>query len=250
MIPLLAASLLVGGMLSSLSAEATTVLHFGIDELVQESGLIVEGTVLNITTSAGTADRVPTTTYEVCDLDLIVGDYDRSCLDIEVAGGDDEAGGHGHWAGMPTLEVKQRYVLFLLNRQEYTSPFVGWWQGVYQVVDGPRGRAILSNGGYPVQGIEQGNIVTRRNIKRVRQPTGMIELVTDEDFEPVDASRAAQQAMTRQDFVDAIQMTATARMLAGRATPERLPDRWTSRNARDWPTVSAPAFPAQQEVTP
>jgi len=242
--------LAVMATLLSSPSEATTVLHHRLDGLVRGSGLIVEGTVMEVMMAPGDEDNVPTTTYRLCDLDLVVGDHTASCLDITVPGGTDDGVRHGGFVGMPELQVGGRYLLFLRKEAPYTSPFVGWWQGVYRIVDGQRGPAVLSHGGHAVRRIAQdGEIETKRDVRIVQTSQGPLTFESDHPAVDVLPAEAASQAISRGAFVEAIQMTATSLMLSGEQAPQRLPQGWTCRTHRR-AKVAMPPVETRQEVSP
>ena len=251
MVPIMSACAIFACVLGTQpTAEATTLVRFGLNELVEYSGLIVEGTATRITTTPSSAERPTTTTYEVCDLEIVVGTHDWSCIELEVLGGQDVDGVITGWSGTPELRVGSRYLLFLLDRQEYDSPFVGWWQGVFRLVDSSKGPSLLSSSGYPVKGIENGAVVTRRNVGFLPQPGGMLQTVSDEDFVPVDPRIVVDEAMSRDDFVNAIHMTTSARKKKKKSVPSGLPSKWGFRSPRDIEEGESTPPPLPQEVMP
>ncbi len=246
-------TLLLGFALSVLSGppvEATTLLHLNADDLLARAGLVVEGTVREVTVDPGDADNLPTTTFLLCDLAVLVGDpAEVSCLPITVPGATIE-GRTGGFVGMPMLTPNHRYLLFLRRAPLYTSPFVGWWQGVFRVVEGDHGAAILSSSGYPVEDIdEHGEIRTHREGRLVETPTGSLRIVSDEAVTPLDETDAAALSITRDAFAQQLLQRAELLQRSGRPVPDKLPQRWSVRRERR-PEVVAPVNLNEMEVQP
>lgn len=242
------ASGVIGG-----AAEATTIAHLTLDGLVGGAGVVIEGTVAAIEYQYGDEDNIPTTTYHICAVEAIVGAPPRgagpkSCFAIEVPGGPSPDGGGGGYAGMPELQEGARYVLFLRPSDQYTSPFVGWWQGVYQVVEGPTGLAVLSNAGFPVEGLDAtGAVKTKRNVRYVPLRDGVAEQFVGGP-QRVDTYTAAGEAISRGAFLDMIQMAVLARQFAGSPIPTALPAQWRCRRSRRFETGQVQHIPQTTEV--
>jgi len=247
-IPLLAASLLVGGMLSSTSAEATTVLRLNLDGLLDEASVVVEGTVVSVANDEGDTQRIPTTVYEICDLEGVVGTHSSRCLTLRVPGGW-RGDGYGGYAGMPQLTAGERYILFLTRQQAWNTPFVGWWQGVYHVVNTGAGPAILSSEDQPVTSIDAAGFVqTPRAVDTIDTALGRAEHVGA--GHSTGQMTFAASPITRASFIDRVRASAQERATRGARLPDRLPSVWRCRDGASTPVTAAPPVVPWQEVSP
>jgi len=247
--PLLALGVLAAG-LSPARADATTVRQMNLDDLVGYSALVVEGTVKSVSYDMGDEKHIPTTSYELCDIDVVVGRHDVSCLMVVAPGGETEYGWEG-WAGMPTLDEGGRYLLFLNRTRDYLTPFVGWWQGVYRIVQGDDGPAVVSNAGHPVRGVSaEGKIITRRDVQVIPTNAGLLEHVDSSPPTFVSQRQAAREAISRRDFVDALHAVTNSRLLDGATVPDGLPVGWHCRDNPTWAAAEPPIRSQSSEVTP
>ena len=248
-VPILSACAIFALVGWSSGAEATTVLRLNLDALLGESSVVLEGTVVSVANDEGDLDHVPTTIYEICSLEVIVGEHDQDCRSLRVPGGW-RGEMHSGYSGMPQLTEDERYLFFFTKDTDWNSPFTGWWQGVYHIVDGGNGPAVLSNVGFPVTGLDaNGFIKTRRDVRFIQTPLGEAEHASRTTrANPVDKQTAARSAMSRSEFTGLIRATAQAREVWGLRVPQRLPTRWTCRDLSKRAVASPPPLVSFEEV--
>ncbi len=184
--------------LSASSVTAATIRHVPFDEMVRSSGLIVQATVIRMTT-----EEVPTTSHlapgkpaspgtstHPVPVDTEVGSmiFTRITLALDRT----VKGSHGRLLhlrmpggtygdtrvfipGLPAFEVGKSYFLFLRPDCEETGvPFVGVSQGFFRIEEDPAtGEKILKTfGSDDVIGVEAGRVISRRG----SQPPGLLRL--------------------------------------------------------------------------
>lgn len=114
-------------------AYALTVETLDFDELLARSEVVVVGTVRETTSAWDAGGNTIYTHVDLADLDVLKGDVPAAVYRLRVPGGvvGDDA---QIYPGMPVLVRDQRYVLFVRGHLQQFIPFVGAYQGVYQVV--------------------------------------------------------------------------------------------------------------------
>jgi len=120
--------------LSSVLAQATTVVTMSLDEMTAEAELIVEGTVVDVD-SQWSEDQTTIYTYVTLnDLRVIHGQVDGETLSLRFEGG--EVGGTRITiAGTPSFTPGDREILFIQGNNFAISPVIGFFQGRFRVVD-------------------------------------------------------------------------------------------------------------------
>lgn len=178
------------------AALATTIVPLRFDEVVERSGVIVEGTVTDIQvwpTGAelppAPADPVPGSptapvsagveggrmlfTEITMSVDRQVGGSPAPEVRFTLAGG--SSGGETFVIfGMPRFEVGQKYIVMLRPDYRNTNvPVVGVSQGFFQITRDPSngGEMLLTADGDIVLGIEDGRVALRHNPARADHRT-------------------------------------------------------------------------------
>ena len=132
---------------------ATTVLEKAFPDLVQEADTIVVGAVTAIETEQ--RDGIPFTLVTFSDLDTLKGETDDT-LTIHVMGGPAPDGLRFQIAGVPTFNLGDRMVVFLVGNETHAVPFVGMWQGIYRVIQDAEGRdTIATHDGRPLTALPE-----------------------------------------------------------------------------------------------
>ncbi len=118
-------------------AHALTVETLDFDELLARAEVVVVGTVRETRSGWDAGEHTIYTHADLVDLDVLKGDVPAAVYQLRIPGGvvGDDA---QIYPGMPMLVSGQRYVLFVRGHLQQFIPFVGAYQGVYQVrpVDG------------------------------------------------------------------------------------------------------------------
>lgn len=206
-------------ILMSSPSWATSVKHHTLDSLIEGSGLILEGTVFNVEYFEGNEEILPKTSYTVCDIEIIVGSHHSNCLTIDLPGATIGYKVSGY-AGMPNLNLRERYILFLRKNEIYTSPFVGWWQGVYKIVEDEENHKFIQayEGGLVYFINEKGDIIYEEISKHSVIPNYFYNDIDRDEF-----------FISRDTFVDSIQTLATNRFFNSLEIPKGLPSSWKCR---------------------
>jgi len=138
-------------------AHATRVRKLTLTQTRDQADTVLLGTVNAVTTRAGAGGKMVWTDYQVTIEELLLGAPGSSAAEattVSFAGGRHGALDVGI-LGVPQLEVSQRYVLFLLARDNYPSATVGWGQGIYKVleivIDAVRRTVLLSYNRQPLE---------------------------------------------------------------------------------------------------
>lgn len=122
-------------VLSTSLAHGTTIRYKNFEDLVDEADGIVVGTVQQIESLYGPNDLIYTfITFN--QLEVLNGEYPQNELLIRIDGG--QVGDIGQEiAGTPEFNLRDRVVLFLKGNGSFMVPFVGWGQGVFQIIQNP-----------------------------------------------------------------------------------------------------------------
>lgn len=134
---------------------ATTIIQMRLTDLISYSGWIIEGTVREKINNPGDEMEISYINYSVCDLNVIWGDVQERCISIDSPGGVNYKNQVEEFVGMPILEVGRRYILFLTYQPAYDSPFIGWHQGVYPVLQDSSQEVVVSYFGNPLISIRE-----------------------------------------------------------------------------------------------
>lgn len=219
------------------ASNGTTVFVHTVDNLVALSGLIVEGQVYSKRIDHGDETTLDVTIYLVCDIEIIVGEHSENCIDISVPG-NDESG----YLGIPRLEVGSKYVLFLSRSQMHTSPFVGWWQGVYKVLQDGNRASVVTSAGSPIRSISSnGYIHAERNVVYIEEGNNVLEaeIYSSSNTSNIPISDIIDRTMSLDDFKIEIHKGATRVLWNGLELPSTLPQQWTCRRTK-YPQVVEP----------
>ncbi len=121
-------------LLGSSYARALTSSEYSFDEQVQQSDLILVGTVNQINSFWGEGRGADTifSTIQLTDLELIKGNQPDAEYSLRVIGGiiGDQA---QVYPGLPQFVSGQRYLLFIKGNNRSMFPIIGAGQGFYQV---------------------------------------------------------------------------------------------------------------------
>lgn len=183
---------LLGGIQS---AGATTIVPLPFDEVVQQAGVVVEGTVTDMRVLTRGAEMTPAPeravpaspgapigvgveggkrlfTEVTLRVDRQVGGTLAPEIRFTLAGGSSE-GETVVVFGMPEFKVGERYVLLLRPDFERTNvPIVGVSQGYFRITQDPATHTerLLNADGDIVLGIEGDRVALRHNPDSVRTP--------------------------------------------------------------------------------
>lgn len=136
---------------TAMPARATTVVAKSFADLCAEADLVFAGTVTGVETAwADAAKQAIETRVTFGDLTWLRGGP-QATLTLRFAGGTLD-GLSEEIAGVPRFATGDRVVIFARNG-EFISPIVGFHQGLYRVVDGARGPAVVDAEGHPVTGV-------------------------------------------------------------------------------------------------
>ncbi len=128
---------------SALPSFATSVLPLDLGQVIDQSAVAFQGTVIDVRTGRDpqTGILVTMTTFRVDD--VLKGDVGSSYTIKQVGGEDSASGVRFKGFGVPTYALGQTYVLFLhaVSTAGFTSP-VGLSQGRFQVADGDSGLEV------------------------------------------------------------------------------------------------------------
>ena len=113
------------------TTRATTVLQKSFSDLVADSDTILVGTVSEITN--GQENGVPHTYVTFEDLEVVKGTHTDPTYTASVMGGTAPDGSRMTIAGVPQFEAGNQMVVFIQNNGVQAVPFVGMWQGVFNV---------------------------------------------------------------------------------------------------------------------
>ena len=195
------AGLMTGQTITPGKAEASTIRTLAFSEVVDRAAIVVRGRIVGVrsfrsapgrvgaliqkdsqsprpdgATQAGAAVQAPvslptegTGRAIFTQVDLEVAEYIKgtggSIVQIVVAGGTVE--GRRMWVpGMPSFQAGEDVLLFLREGyQQAADPTVGVGQGVFRIAADPStgAEAVLDASGHFVIGIEDDQVVTRRN---------------------------------------------------------------------------------------
>ncbi len=118
-------------------AHAARVRRLTLTQLRDQADTVVAGTVNASTTRPGPRGHMVWTDYDVAVEETLLGAPGPQAGDVitvSFAGGQHGALNVGI-LGVPALETGQRYILFLLPKDNYPSATVGWAQGIYSFTD-------------------------------------------------------------------------------------------------------------------
>lgn len=178
------------------AAQATTIAPLRFDELVQQAGVVVQGTVTDVRVLSTGADLPPAEESNVpssptapisadveggrmlytevtLQVDRQIGDPVGPEIRFTLAGGRTEDESFIVF-GMPRFEIGGRYILLLRRDFERTNvPVVGVSQGFFQIVRDPATDRdmLLDADGDIVLSIEDDRVALRRNPARARPHT-------------------------------------------------------------------------------
>lgn len=121
-------------------SRAATVDRLSFDDLLAQSGLIIEAEVLHVDpdaqAGAGSARSAPSTRVELRVLDVVSGGKAAAAtLRLTLPEGRLPDGRFVMLAGAPRLAPGQRYLMLLRAGPWYHTPFVGWDQGLLRRVE-------------------------------------------------------------------------------------------------------------------
>jgi hypothetical protein len=225
---------------------ATTVLRLNIDSIINESSVVIEGDVIEVVNDEGGEEKIPTTTYNICSVNVLIGSYEQNCLVLRVPGGR-RGNGYSGYVGMPKLLKGKRYILFLTNQERWNSPFTGWWQGVYQIVDTTKGPVVLSHDGQAVKNIdENGFLITSVNANIIETPIGIAEHV--DGLNETNHMTFAIRPITHSFFVNYLQNTIQQRAARGLRIPAGFPATWRCNDGISTPVTDSPRVLNEEEM--
>lgn len=126
--------LLIGSSLISFNTSALTSTEYSFDEQVEQSDLILVGTVGQIDSFWGQGRGADTifSNIQLIDLEQIKGQHPDSDYNLRVIGGiiGDQA---QLYPGLPQFVSGQRYLLFIKGNQRSMFPIIGAGQGFYRI---------------------------------------------------------------------------------------------------------------------
>lgn len=233
------------------TAQATIVPLIGLDQMITEAELIVEGTVVDVT-SRWSADK--TTIYTdvtLDDLQVVHGHVAGPTVTLRFKGG--EVDGYRITVeGSPSFHPGEREVLFIRGNDRAVSPVVGFFQGRFKVIDGQ----VHDYAGMPVVQIQNDVFVKLR-----QQPQ---EARHDETGQPSpDGLTAGTPGTGRYSYrTDAAQEEAAALHVPAERAAEAPPasvfppvartesQEPTASQTAPAPGVLPPPLPAQRGVLP
>lgn len=130
----LLAALCAGLILTAGNTGEARVSRLSLDQLRAKADAVILGVVETVSVRVGATGQMVWTDYEIAVEATLHGPDQGARAVVSFAGG--AAGGLDVGiAEIPTLEVGQRYVLFLMPEGDFISGPVGWGQGIYRVVD-------------------------------------------------------------------------------------------------------------------
>lgn len=132
-------------------AHATTVIAKDFRQLCREADLVFVGTVVDVRSEWSDERKQAIETRVVfSDLLALLG-VDGGEVELRFGGGEME-GIREEIAGVPRFAVGERMVIFARSERS-VSPIVGFHQGCFTVVEGPRGPAVLGSERRPVTSV-------------------------------------------------------------------------------------------------
>jgi len=148
-------------------AQATVVVEMGLDEMIKEAELIVEGTVVDVQSRYSGDQRTIYTYVTLTDLRVVHGQSDGSTLTLRLEGG--QVGDQRITVvGMPSFVRGEREFLFIRGNGRAISPAVGFFQGRFRVINGQ----IHDDAGNPIVEIRDGAFVKVVNQPRTQSGSG------------------------------------------------------------------------------
>lgn len=141
----LLATLCAGLILAASTTGDARVRRLSLDQLRAKADAVILGVVEAASVRVGATGQMVWTDYQIAVEATLHGPDQGARAVVSFAGG--AAGGLDVGiAEMPSLEVGQRYVLFLMPEGDFASGTVGWGQGIYHVVEatvGSKARQLL-----------------------------------------------------------------------------------------------------------
>ena len=126
-------------------ADATTVTLIGLDRIIAEAELIVEGKVVDVTSRWSENRTTIYTDVTLGDLNVVHGEVPRDTLTLRFEGGGIDSL-RVEVLGAPSFDLGEREFLFVRANNVAASPVVGFYQGRFKVIDGE----IHDNDGLPL----------------------------------------------------------------------------------------------------
>lgn len=142
-------------------AGSTTLFYKDFRSLVKEADGIVEGTVEGIESHYDSLNDIYTF-ITLGNINVLQGNYTGDELIIRQKGGEIE-GDVLEIEGSPQFELGQHVVVFVKGNGKEIVPFVGWTQGVFNVVTTKNGRVITDYEGNRVLGVKKGKFMKQGN---------------------------------------------------------------------------------------
>ena len=135
-------------------AWATTVLEKDFADLVHEADIIVVGTVAALEHASEQGQPVTLVTFT--DLDVQKGTVESDEFTVQVLGGTNAEGMTFRIAGVPEFTLGARMIVFVVGNEIQAVPFVGMWQGVFQVVRDAMGQeTVTTHDGRPLTALPE-----------------------------------------------------------------------------------------------
>ena len=119
-----------------LAASALSQGRLSLEELIQDSSLVVEGVIYSATPNEAAGGAIPFTEYALCEVKLILGsaELEDGCFIFDGPGA--HFGDHGSiLAGVPLLFSGDHVLLFLTRYEPHLVPFSGAGTGVFRIFD-------------------------------------------------------------------------------------------------------------------
>jgi len=187
------ALLLLAALFGSSSLHATVLQDLGFEQLVNESQLVFQGTVVRSETE--TAEGLIHTRVWFSIGAVIRGEAPQGEFSLRFVGGE-SAGTHVEVAGQKIPVPGEHAVWFVRDVYDaMVNPLTGWYQGVFPVETLPDGTQVLDLSGRPD--------LILQNLRA--DPVGSKMLNAGYSEDSIAAQLEEYQRFPLQDFVDAIQ---------------------------------------------
>lgn len=164
---------LVLGSIGVATTHATVVVPMADAEIVRQSGLILEGTVTNVSSSWNAAGTQIYTFIDISITKLLKGSYRDQTMKLRVLGG--VVGNVGMMiVDSPTFVKDEETVLFLRPNPQSLFPVVGFNQGKFTL---------------EVDKISGNKMVRERNLLRDEFLKHVVAIIADQERGAIDAQR-------------------------------------------------------------
>ena len=153
--------MVIGGVLLTTSAPATTVLEQTFPDLVHQADSITVGTVTGIQERWDVARQAPFTAVTFSNLTVLKGDAGGESITLEFLGGHTPDGRMLAIDGVPHFTMGEKTVVFSVGNYRDFCPLVGIWQGLLRVTfDSQRGiETISDNFHVPIMSVQDGKFL-------------------------------------------------------------------------------------------